>query len=269
MLKQRILTAVPLAVGFVAGIFYLPTVWMSLVLAGVLVLGALEWARLGGLASPLTAAAYAGLVGVSGWLAWHASGDGLLWPAMVGLGWWILLQGWMFLAPPPIGRVARLPWLLAGWLTLAIALCSVLLIFTRPMIGPKLLLFTLCIVWAADIGAYFAGRRWGRHKLAPQTSPGKSWEGAVGGLVAVAALALAAAPIFVLRSTDTPVFIAAALLAGAFSISGDLLESRLKRAAGVKDSGTLLPGHGGVLDRIDSVTAAAPVFLAGLYLLGW
>ena len=126
-----------------------------------------------------------------------------------------------------------------------------------------MLLFALLIVWVADTGAYFAGRFLGRVKLAPDISPGKTWEGVIGGLVSVVLLTL-------LRTTwaetDLMVFIPFCLAVASISIVGDLTVSMFKRTAGVKDSGTLFPGHGGVLDRIDSVSAAAPLFALGL---GW
>jgi phosphatidate cytidylyltransferase len=117
-------------------------------------------------------------------------------------------------------------------------------------------------VFAADIGAFFAGRRWGSHKLAPRVSPGKTWEGAAGGLAAVALVALAGTLHFGLPIAAGVVFGCAV---GIFSVIGDLTESMFKRSAGLKDSGSLLPGHGGVLDRIDSVTAAAPLYALGLF----
>jgi phosphatidate cytidylyltransferase len=124
-----------------------------------------------------------------------------------------------------------------------------------------MLLFALLIVWVADSGAFFAGKAFGRVKLAPKISPGKTWEGVVGGLVAVGLLTLG-------RSfwveTDLAVFVPFCLAAACLSIVGDLTVSMFKRSAGVKDSGTLFPGHGGVLDRIDSVASATPLFALGV-----
>src|SRR5690606_17335644 len=131
--------------------------------------------------------------------------------------------------------------------------------------GPAVMLFLLLLVVAADVGAYFAGRRFGRNKLAPRVSPGKTWEGVIGGLLGAALIALAGGAWF---GVPLVPFVALCVVAVLASIVGDLTESLFKRHAGVKDSGTLLPGHGGVLDRVDSVTAAAPVFLIGLERLG-
>ncbi len=126
--------------------------------------------------------------------------------------------------------------------------------------SPLLFIYVFCIVWLADIGAYFAGRRWGRRKLAPNTSPGKTIEGAIGGMVAVAVWAMIFAFVAPFPFPALLLFIAS-MSAGVFSVFGDLFESSMKRSAGIKDSGAILPGHGGILDRIDSVLAAVPVFV--------
>jgi len=128
--------------------------------------------------------------------------------------------------------------------------------------GPEILFLLLLLVIGADIGAFFAGRSFGRRKLAPRVSPGKTWEGAIGGLAAVALIAWAGAAYLGLPIGAGVAFGCAV---GIFSIVGDLTESMFKRAAGLKDSGALLPGHGGMLDRIDSVTAAAPLYALGLF----
>ncbi len=137
----------------------------------------------------------------------------------------------------------------------------------RASEGPALVLFLFVLIWLADSGAYFAGRAFGRHKLSPAVSPGKTWEGAAGGLAG----ALLAALVLVLGgfagALPLAAFVALSLLVALVSIGGDLWESRLKREAGVKDSGSLLPGHGGMLDRIDSLIAAAPVYALGVGLI--
>ncbi|HEX7026864.1 MAG TPA: phosphatidate cytidylyltransferase, partial [Gammaproteobacteria bacterium] len=133
--------------------------------------------------------------------------------------------------------------------------------------GPHLALYTFLIFWAADIGAYIAGRSMGRKKLASNISPGKTLEGVYGAAAAVVLLAVGGAYYFDLRGGEFMVFVLISVLAAAVSIIGDLYESLLKRMAGVKDSGKILPGHGGMLDRIDSLTAGAPVFALGYGLL--
>jgi phosphatidate cytidylyltransferase len=134
--------------------------------------------------------------------------------------------------------------------------------------GPSLVLFLLALIWAADSGAYLAGRYLGASRLASRVSPGKSWAGVVGGLVCVAVLAVVAGQLLGFASAHTVVFVLLSLVTGLVSILGDLVESLFKRLAGVKDSGAMLPGHGGVLDRIDSLTSAAPFFALGILTLG-
>jgi phosphatidate cytidylyltransferase len=157
--------------------------------------------------------------------------------------------------PPLIIGAAGLVVLVASW---------VALMGLRDEFGPGYVLFLFLLIWVADIGAYFAGRRWGRRKLASIISPGKTWEGALGAGTAALALALAGAVVLDWGSR-WPGFVAICMVTVGFSIAGDLFESMMKRQRGLKDSGSLLPGHGGVLDRVDSLTAAAPVFLLGLY----
>jgi phosphatidate cytidylyltransferase len=159
------------------------------------------------------------------------------------------------------------PWSagLAGVLALVPAWLALVRLRLDVPRGAEWMLFTLILVFAADIGAFFAGRRYGRVRLAPAVSPGKTWEGVLGGAAMSALVALAGSEWF---GVPVQSFLPLCLATVAFSIVGDLTESLLKRFAGVKDSGTLFPGHGGVMDRIDSVTGAAPVLLFGLSVLG-
>ncbi|MBC7657234.1 MAG: phosphatidate cytidylyltransferase, partial [Frankiaceae bacterium] len=134
--------------------------------------------------------------------------------------------------------------------------------------GPDWALYALLIVWLADTGAYFVGVRFGKHKLAPRISPGKSWEGFAGGLLATTLLAVGALPVLGLAWNLLPSLLLLTLVATLFSVAGDLFESLLKRHAGAKDSSHLIPGHGGVLDRLDSLLAALPIFAVGKFWLG-
>ena len=161
-------------------------------------------------------------------------------------------------AAPPGSVTSRMGGALAGWLVLAPAGAALAAVHARPG-GAALAMTVLAVVWAADSGAWFCGRRFGRTRLAPAVSPGKTWEGVAGGLAAGAAVGAAAAWWL---SLPAPGIVLAALLAAGASVVGDLYESLCKRRAGVKDSGRLLPGHGGLLDRIDGLTAAAPVYAA-------
>jgi phosphatidate cytidylyltransferase len=175
----------------------------------------------------------------------------------VALGWWLAALVWMFFFPTPIAKPVA--WICGALVIVPAWLALDLLYLQRP----ELLLFALLIVWVADIGAYFVGKGFGRVKLAPKISPGKTWEGVLGGLSAVMVLAALGSQVLGINiAVLAPFCVAVAML----SIVGDLTVSMFKRNAGVKDSGSLFPGHGGVLDRIDSVTAAAPLFALAL---GW
>ena len=148
-------------------------------------------------------------------------------------------------------------WYIGGLIRHAPALCAFALLHDE---SASWALYGLMLVWAADTFAYFAGRRFGGAKLAPSISPGKTWAGFWGGLFGVVVLAMVMAPVLGVTLQQLPVLVAISLVAGLASVLGDLFESLIKRQAGAKDSGTLLPGHGGLLDRIDSILAALPVF---------
>ena len=170
--------------------------------------------------------------------------------------------GWLSLAP---GRGGRIPAALAGLATLAPMWVAMERLYHHSGHGPMLIVFVFVLIWAADIGAYFVGRRFGRYKLAPRVSPNKTWEGVLGGLALGALVALAGQAWF---GFDAAAFLPLCMAVILVSVVGDLTESLFKRQVGVKDSSGLLPGHGGVLDRIDSLTSAVPVWALGLVWLG-
>jgi len=176
--------------------------------------------------------------------------------------WWLMAFAWLILAPtrhrPAVALLCGVPVLVPAFLALARLQISAY----EHRSGALMVLWLVLLVCAADIGAYFAGRAFGRRKLAPRVSPGKTWEGALGGLLLVALLAWSGAGYFAVPPLGA---IAFGCAVGIFSIIGDLTESMFKRAAALKDSGALLPGHGGLLDRLDSVTAAAPLYALGLF----
>lgn len=185
---------------------------------------------------------------------------------LVACGWWVFALAWVF--NPGLGSgPGLLPSLgkgLAGFLTLIPAWLSLWVTHGSFPKGPLLVLCLFAIVWAADSGAFFAGSRWGRRQLAGRVSPGKTWEGVIGGLAAAGIVGLLAGWLMGWSGLHLFQFVLICLVAVSFSVVGDLTESLLKRHRGLKDSGHLLPGHGGILDRIDSLTAAAPVFLLGI-----
>jgi phosphatidate cytidylyltransferase len=272
MLMQRVLTAVALIPPVVAAVWFLPTVAIAAVLAVFFLIGAWEWSLLMRLSQQWLRLVYVTVVAIS--LA-----------AMYGLRdipdlkfvtlslaaiWWLLALVWIIRYPAGLGEADSRQALKAaiGLLLLAPAFLALVLLHAREQ-GPQWILFLLILIWAADTGAYFSGRGFGKNKLAVRVSPGKTWEGAAGGLALSGLVAaLAGHWLFGLEQVALMLFVLVCAGVVVFSIVGDLTESMFKRHAGVKDSGTLFPGHGGVLDRLDSLFAAAPLFLAGLILLG-
>jgi phosphatidate cytidylyltransferase len=255
MLKQRIITAVVAIVILALVLFVVPPIVAELVVAAVILVGAWEWSGFLGATSPVTRVVYvifiAALMAAVG-MVWP---DGVEHVLQVAVVWWLIALVWAFMFPTPIPAVLR--WL-CGALVLVPLYVALVFLYQAT---PSLLLFVLLIVWAADIGAYFAGKTFGRVKLAPNISPGKTWEGVLGGLLLVILLCLGRSYWF---DSDLAVLLPFCLAVAGVSIVGDLTVSMFKRTAGVKDSGTLFPGHGGILDRVDSVSAAAPLFALGL-----
>jgi len=261
MLPLRILTASVLAALFVPSLFLLPSeIWMlacSLAIAGC----AWEWGALSGLQLP-GRVVYSAAVGLAaGWLA-VAPYDHLGWYVAATV-FWCLLAPWLLWRRPTF-QGPRLRLMLGFVVLLPVALA---LIDLRG-VAPGLLLAVMAIVWISDSAAYFAGHRFGRNKLAPAISPGKTWEGVYGALVAVLVYAIICVmlmgPVVIPRwpgsAIAAPVLVVLLwLFLAAGGIVGDLLESLLKRAAGVKDSGKILPGHGGLLDRVDALLPILPI----------
>lgn len=256
LLRARIITAVILAPLVIAAIYLLPLAGYALFFWLIAAAGTYEWAGLAGITTP--GARMACLVPLAGlalvtWQfpdSWH----GVLW---LGAAFWVL-AAIAVVAYPRGGRFSvqaalAIPCgLIVGWA----AWMGLVVIRAEPG-GANWVLWLLFLVWGADIGAYFAGRRFGKRKLAPHVSPGKTWEGLIGGILFSLLLTLAMlVPMGEFALWWVPVIVGLVVV----SVFGDLFESVMKRARGVKDSGTLLPGHGGVLDRIDSVVAVLPVF---------
>jgi phosphatidate cytidylyltransferase len=264
MLRTRVVTGCILGALLLLGLFLLPPRWAELAFGLVFIIGAWEWAGFGALRKPLARALYTLAVALALALSWRwtETFSHLIVLMSAACAWWIIALFWLILAPAWNRQVLTLFCGLAVLAPAFVALARLQISAAGFARGPRIVLWLILMVCAADIGAYFAGRAFGARKLAPRVSPGKTWEGAVGGLAAVAAVAAGGALYFGLPPLIVVVFGCAV---GIFSVIGDLTESMFKRAAALKDSGTLLPGHGGLLDRIDSVTAAAPLYALGLF----
>jgi phosphatidate cytidylyltransferase len=264
MLGQRILTAFGL-IAFLALVLVVLPHEMAISALGILILtGAWEWSQLAGFSGVPARAAYVAACAAAMAFLWSvttgpADFERAMLLTMLG---WIPLFAWIVLAPGfKAGGLAAV----AGIWALAPTWVALARLYMQDGIGRELVVFVLLLAWAADIGAYFAGRRFGRMRLAPVVSPNKTWEGVLGGLVAGLVVALAGRAWFELPAgAFLPLCVAAVLV----SVIGDLLESMFKRQQGLKDSGGLLPGHGGMLDRIDSLTSSVPLLALGLAWLG-
>lgn len=258
MLRQRVWTALILAPLALAGLFGLSGGGFALFTGAVVLLGAWEWANLAGFQRSGQRLAYIMALALLMLLGWWTGVTQAAWPLWLGAVGWLVNFYW----------VARYPYSSEQWQAPSVRLlmgvwvllpCWVGFIQLRSS-GTEWLLHVLLLVWLADIGAYFSGRRFGRRKLAPRVSPGKSWEGVYGGLVAAALLALVSSIWLTTDAGQVVWLVIATLLVTLVSVLGDLFESMLKRFRNIKDSSQLLPGHGGILDRIDSLTAAVPLF---------
>jgi phosphatidate cytidylyltransferase len=263
-MRARILTAIVLGAVLIGVLLFAPPVAVRALFGLFVVAGAWEWAAFAGCTQRAARLAFVLVIALVsiGLRALADGGMGYELLLRVAACWWLLALLWVLFAPQRVNHgvagLAALPSLAPTW----VALTHIAETWTR---GTQWVLFILILPFAADIGAFFAGRAFGRTKLAPVVSPGKTWEGVLGGLALAALAAWAGAGWFHLPPLS---MLLLCMLAAAFSIVGDLTESMLKRAAGVKDSGRLFPGHGGVLDRIDSALAAAPFMVLGLMHLG-
>jgi phosphatidate cytidylyltransferase len=262
LLLTRALTAAVLLGAFFAALFLLPRPAFVAVVALVVAVGAHEWGRLAGLGRAATLAYAAGCLLAYGLLRDAAAHFYAGWASLAF--WVVAVPAWLAVG---VRSRPRSLLLAGGFMALVPAGLAM------AALPADRLLCALGLIWIADTGAYLAGRRWGRRKLAPSISPGKTWEGVAGGAVGCLVYAMIWAtldPAFRTRVEGAywVAFLAGTLLLCALSVIGDLLESALKRQAGAKDSGRLLPGHGGVLDRIDSATATLPAALLLMQAIG-
>lgn len=279
--RTRVIAALVMAPFAIGAILLLPTSWLVMLAALVFLVGLWEWFKLAEIDDTLqrTVLLTANLL-LMVLLVWASRGSTDLVPlrlmALVGAGWWLLALLWLrfFHFASDHETWARVFKLAAGTLAVVPAWCALGLIHSSQPNGHIWLFVALAIVWAADSGAYFAGRHFGGRwfagrKLAPRISPNKTLEGLLGGLAAGMLVAAVGALLAGASMAQLPGVLLVAIFTVLFSVVGDLFESLLKRHVGAKDSGDVIPGHGGVLDRIDGVLAALPIFVLGKEVFGF
>jgi len=270
-LAQRVVTGSLLAAVVAAATLLLPSVWFAVLIAAFALVGAWEWSGMAGWPSAgqrlvYCVASMPVLLG-AGWLLQSQGGA---WAVLLaGLVWWLVALVWVvrFQQGQKVDAMnVPLVRLLVGWLILVPAWAAMVHLHSALASGPWLVLYLVFLIAIADSAAFFVGRRLGSRRLASNVSPGKSLEGVAGALLATTLFAIAAGLAF--RSVPLLGFVVVSLITTLVSILGDLSESVFKRRAGLKDSGSIVPGHGGILDRIDSYTAAAPIFVLGCFWQG-
>jgi phosphatidate cytidylyltransferase len=269
-LRERAITAAVLAPVGIAGVMLLPQLWFAVLIGALFLVGVWEWTMLAGWRSILVRAGIVIAHLVLFASAWFASDAARLQTIWCGVGFWLLAPWW--LRHYHFGEQALKRSLFIKSIACALAIVPA---WTAAIVlhggdrGAWWVLFVLMLVWCADTCAYFAGRRFGTTKLAPNISPGKTTAGVYGALIGCVVYAAAVGHVGLdVPVQRLPVFVALCVVTVVFSIVGDLLESLIKRHSQVKDSGTLFPGHGGALDRFDSMFAALPIFVAGRQILG-
>lgn len=288
MLKQRILTALVLAPSAIVAIFHLPLPYFSLLLLAVMAIGAWEWGPLMGfenkrrrLAFVMTNVAIIAALWFyfplnSLWLDKNTLAQPIEYILWLAVAWWLLSAVLTFAYPrcSKFWSSHRSVRGIFGWLTLVPTWLAFMVLRSNEYQveqyhGAQLLMALFILVWSADVGAYFVGKSIGKHKLMPNVSPGKTMEGFLGGVVFAAILAAISGYLLGWNGQQFATALVVTVIITTISVLGDLNESMFKRQAGVKDSGNILPGHGGILDRIDSLTATAPIFALCYASFGW
>ncbi|MDR3492792.1 MAG: phosphatidate cytidylyltransferase [Gammaproteobacteria bacterium] len=269
MLKKRIVTALFLIPIFVALLIKLPAPMFMVLTSVILLLGAWEWSQLMGLKKKSHRMCYVFFIFVLVNILFFSKTSSIIsipTTLYVTFYWWLLAAVLIVIYPKASSVWGRGLFFRAIMGAVVLIPTWIALNFIRLDFGVWTLLFLFVLIWGADTGAYFSGKKWGKNKLAPKVSPGKTRQGLYGALIITVPIVIAALCIAPLPYRMWPAAFALAFTTVIFSIIGDLFESMLKRNVGIKDSGTLIPGHGGLLDRIDSLTAAAPVFALGCWL---
>ena len=291
MLRQRIITALVLLAVVVGGLLFLPLHYFSVAILVLVYLMSLEWGKLSGISHSTSISLYALFISVINMGFWYFSDDIVFWPSPSWPLRFMWDPGMIILSLSVVAvfislfivifySVLRKWWatiftrcLLGAMLLPAffVALVSIrnIAYLEDSYVGAKLLLLMFFIIWSADTGAYFVGKYFGRRALASNLSPNKTWEGALGGVLLSILVAWGASVSFGLSIQNSFIYFIVIASLAALSVFGDLFESALKRETGYKDSGNLLPGHGGLLDRLDSTIVVAPVYFLSFSYLGW
>lgn len=267
MLITRILTAIVLIPLVLSAILWMPPLPFSIITAALILVGAWEWSGLVGLSNVFTRILYVVFVALGFCLS-------VLLPEVLPLLLATLVWIWGFIAIVNYqhkGFGAGFEWSvvrsLVGWVVLVATWVSIITLKANSDLGPNWLIIAMLIIWAADVGGYFAGRAFGKHALCSRVSPKKTWEGFAGGMVLSVVVAAVSGLFLPLSFRQYIAFLGLAFVTALFSVVGDLGVSLLKRMTGVKDSGKFFPGHGGMLDRLDSIAAATVIFVLGALFL--
>lgn len=277
MLKQRILTALVLAPLMIGGIFFLPLQYFSYFIGAIVTLAAWEWANLSGFSCQYRRVAYATVMAAALFTTGTLMAqypEAVKYTLVAGVAWWAIAFLLVLKYPNATGLWgAKITRALIGFVVL-IPMWVGFVTLKEQANSSALILFLMFIIWGADTGAYFAGKTWGKSKLAPNVSPGKSWAGFWGGVATTLAITFIFGYIVEqnfhsLSQTEWIQLIIMGTVTTLVSVLGDLVESMFKRYRGIKDSSQLLPGHGGILDRTDSMASAVPVFAFFIWWFGW
>jgi phosphatidate cytidylyltransferase len=278
MLKLRIITALILGPFILWSVLTFSHRAIAIELAIIFLLGAWEWARMSGLNSQYARIFYAlsiGLLMTLASLLLHIYPEHLSTAIYFVVGWWFFCLFWLVHAEKtglnseqPFTAALKFTNLMVGIVVLLGAFIALTGLHQAESYGAYYIIALLILIWTADTAAYFTGKALGKHKLAPNISPGKTWEGVAGAMLGIILVAYLLTIFLELSGKNVVSFIILSVIAIVFSIAGDLFESMFKRRAGIKDSSQILPGHGGILDRIDSLLSASPIFFSGLLLAG-